>query len=151
MPGIRILALVLTFCLPLPTISDTADNAARDDYAQSRKLLIESNLQLSPEEAARFWPVYERYWNELSALTARRELYYSEFGNNFDSMTDDLAKKITLGYIGVEEDRYRLLKSFFPKFAGALTAKKAARYYQIEAKIQAAVNSEIAARIPLLK
>ncbi|WP_228720021.1 hypothetical protein [Methylococcus geothermalis] len=151
MHGIRLLALALMFGLSQPAISDTADNAPRDDYAQSRKRLVESNLQLSPEEAARFWPLYERYWDELSALTARREYYYSEFGNNFDDMTDELAKKITLGYIAVEEDRYRLLKSFFPKFVAAISAKKAARYYQIEAKIHSAVNSEIAARIPLIK
>ncbi|UZR28196.1 hypothetical protein [Methylococcus mesophilus] len=144
MSGLRVLALLLS-------LGSAAALAADEDYALARKRLVESNLQLSPEEATRFWPLYERYWSELSALTARREYYYNEFGNNFDNMTDELAKKITLGYIAVEEDRYRILKSFFPKFVAAISAKKAARYYQIEAKIQSAVNSEIAARIPLIK
>ncbi|AAU91346.1 conserved hypothetical protein [Methylococcus capsulatus str. Bath] len=140
-----ILALIVCGILP------PAHAAEDEDYARSRRRLIEANLPLTPEEAARFWPIYDQYWKELSALTARREAYYVELGNNFDSMTDEHAKRIVLEHISLEEERYRLLRTFFPKFATAILAKKAARYYQIEAKIQAAVNAEIAERIPLIK
>jgi hypothetical protein len=155
MPRIQILALVVWLAIPFTHAAEpgtaASQGGATEDYALSRRRLIETNLPLTPEEAARFWPVYEKYWKELSTLTARREAYYIELGSNFDAMTDELAKKIVLGHISLEEDRYRLLKAFFPKFAAAISDKKAARYYQIEAKIQAAVNSEIAERIPLIK
>ncbi|MDF9391175.1 MULTISPECIES: hypothetical protein [Methylococcus] len=150
-----ILALVVCGILPPGHASEDkkmlVPNGTDEDYARSRRRLIETNLPLTPEEAARFWPIYDQYWKELSALTAQREAYYVELGSNFDSMTDELAKTIVLGHISLEEDRYRLLRAFFPKFATAISDKKAARYYQIEAKIQAAVNAEIAERIPLIK
>lgn len=155
MSPIRILALLVYLVVPLAQAADPdkaiPEDGSKEDHALSRRRLIETNLPMTPEEAARFWPVYEKYWKELSALTARREAYYVELGSNFDAMTDELAKKIVLGHISLEEDRYRLLKTFFPRFAAAISEKKAARYYQIEAKIQAAVSSEIAERIPLIK
>lgn len=155
MSRIRILALLACLVIPFAQAADPdkaiLQDDSKEDYALSRRRLIETNLPMTPAEAARFWPVYEKYWKELSALTTRREAYYVELGSNFDTMTDELAKRIVLGHISLEEDRYRLLKTFFPKFAAAISDKKAARYYQIEAKIQAAVSSEIAERIPLIK
>jgi hypothetical protein len=45
----------------------------------------------------------------------------------------------------------KLRKTYLPKFRQALPEKKAARYYQIENKINAALNYELAANIPLMK
>ena len=43
----------------------------------------------------------------------------------------------------------KLMESYLPKFSKTVGDKKAARYYQIENKIDAIVNFELAAKIPL--
>jgi hypothetical protein len=43
----------------------------RDTIRANRKALVAANLKLSDEEAGRFWPIYDRYQTELSAITDR--------------------------------------------------------------------------------
>ena len=39
----------------------------------NRKAMVSVNLRLGGEEAARFWPVYERYQQEMAPLADRLE------------------------------------------------------------------------------
>jgi len=54
-------------------------------------------------------------------------------------------------YLAIESERLALRKAYLPKFRQALPDKKVVRFYQLENKIQAAVNYELAANIPLVK
>lgn len=51
----------------------------------------------------------------------------------------------------IESPGLKLRKTYLPKFRKILPAKKVARYYQIENKIQAALYSELAVKIPLVQ
>ena len=51
----------------------------------------------------------------------------------------------------VEKERVALKELYLPKFQKAVPAIKAVRYFQIENKIQAIVNYELAGRIPLVQ
>lgn len=120
-----------------------------DTSAGERRALIAKELHLSTEEAARFWPVYQRFERDLEAWRERRSRIVAEFGANFDDMSDAMARKLTLERLELDEARCRLMRRYFPQFSGVLPARKLARYYDIEAKIRAAVNAEIAEGIPL--
>src|SRR5258706_15703969 len=43
----------------------------RDTIRANRKALIAVNLALTDEEAAKFWPLYERYEKEIAAVGDR--------------------------------------------------------------------------------
>ena len=68
-----------------------------------------------------------------------------------DTLTDDKAKVLLDQLIAVQADEVKMKKSFIPKLGAVLTMKKVARYMQIENKIRAVVNYEIAARVPLVE
>jgi hypothetical protein len=53
-------------------------------------------------------------------------------------------------HLAIERDRAALLQSYRAKFGAVLPLLKVARYYQIENKIRAALNYELAAGIPLM-
>jgi len=57
---------------------------------------------------------------------------------------------LTNEYISIESDRVALMKAYLPKFNAVLPPTKVARYYQIESKLRAAVNYELADAIPLM-
>jgi hypothetical protein len=74
-----------------------------------------------------------------------------KYADNYQTMTDDMAKKLIEEYLDIEGDYVAFRKAFLPKFMEVLPAKKVARYYQLENKIDAAGNYEIAKEIPIIK
>lgn len=145
-------------CLALAMSAGAEEGAVDPELAQAavrfnqeRRDLIEANLQLTPDEAARFWPLYERYQRATGVLIERRRASIAEFGENYDDMSEAEAKKFMRDRIELTEQRFHLMKQYYPEFERALPAKKLARYYQIESKIYFSVEAGIAEEIPLVK
>jgi len=116
-----------------------------------KKLLVAENMQLSEAEAKKFWPVYEQYQNELFILRMRSLKLIDNYAENYKSMTNDIAKKLLDEFLTIERLRQKVREAYLPKFRKVLPEIKVARYYQIENKISALVNYELAAKIPLVK
>jgi len=116
-----------------------------------KKLLVAENMRLTETEAKAFWPVYERYQDELFLLRTRTLRLIKEYGDAYETMTNKTAKKLLDEYMTIEKLRLELRKAYLPKFRKALPDVKVVRYYQIENKINAAVDYELGARIPLIK
>ena len=140
---------------PVAFAQDQAsDNMAivREKVRADKKLLVATNMELTEQEAAAFWPVYEAYQKEISALNARIlkaiESYASAY--NQGAVPDDVAKKLLDEVLDIDSDEVDLRKSYVPKFSKVLPAGKVARYYQIESKIRAAIRYELASGIPLV-
>jgi hypothetical protein len=53
--------------------------------------------------------------------------------------------------LSLENEILQLKTSYLPKFKAVLPAKKVARYYQLENKIQAVGRYDLADKIPLVK
>ena len=123
----------------------------KEKIKADKKLFVAENLQLTETEAKAFWPVYESYQRDLDAINERVVKLINEYAKNFDSMTDEAAGKLVADAVDVEVDRSKLMQSYLPQIKKALPAKKAARYYQLESKIRALINFELAANIPLVK
>jgi hypothetical protein len=66
-------------------------------------------------------------------------------------MKDEKAKALLDESITIESLGLKLRQAYLPKFRKALLEKKVARYYQIENKIQAMLNYELAKGIPLVE
>lgn len=125
--------------------------ALADRYHRERRALIARNLSLTPEEARQFWPVYDRYEQDLQRLTLRRRALIAVFGENYDAMTDAMARKIMNERLDIEDERIRLRRLYLPRFEKILPIRKLARYVQIESKIRAAVEAGIAEELPLIE
>lgn len=122
-----------------------------EQYNKDRKRLIAQNLSLTAAEARRFWPLYERYEKDLSVLIGKRQAVITKFGENYDAMTDAMAREILLERLKIEDERHRLRRIYLPRFERVLPIKKLARFYQIESTIRAAVEAGVAEELPLIK
>jgi hypothetical protein len=116
-----------------------------------KKLLVAENMELTESEAKGFWPVYERYQDELFLLRVRTLKLINDYADAYEKMTNDTAKKLLDELITIETLGPKLRQAYLPKFRKVLPEVKAARYFQIENKIQAALMYELAAKIPLMK
>ena len=156
MLGTRTLTIAL-LALAVSQATAAADQAAdplvaaTDQYSLDRRRLIAENLQLTDAEAKRFWPLYEQFEKDLYALTEKRRATIAKFGENYESMTDAMAKEIMLERVNLEEERMRLRRAYLHRFEKVVPVKKLARYIQIESKIRAAVEAGIAEELPLIK
>ncbi len=133
--------------------SDANMQILRDKVKADKKLLVAANMELTEAEAKGFWPIYESYQKDLQALNERLSktiLSYADAYNN-NKLTDQTAKKLYEEVLANDEDEVKMRKAYWAKLAGALPAKKAARYMQIESKIRALLRYELAAEIPLVE
>jgi len=123
----------------------------KDAIKANKKLFVSENMQLTESEAKAFWPIYEKYQDGLEELMDRSLDLIGNYAKNYQTMTDEVAKKLIEEYLDIEGDYVALRKSYLPKFMKVLPAKKVARYYQLENKIDAAGNYEAAKEIPIIK
>jgi len=153
------LFVVIAFCVLFLFISPVCaqdkpadtNQLVREKIQADKKLLIAENMQLTESEAKAFWPVYESYQKDLGKIIDRTKKLIEDYANNYQTMTDATAKRLIDNMVVIENDRLKLKKDYLPKFRKVLSEKKVARYYQLENKIFAVVNYEVAKVIPLVK
>jgi hypothetical protein len=121
-----------------------------DAVQANRKGMVEVNLQLTDDEATKFWPVYDRYQKEINAIGDRLLALIEEYTKSFSELSDDKSMKIVEDYLTIEADRVKVRRSYVDEFAKALPGRKVARFYQIENKIDAVVRYDLAATIPVI-
>lgn len=115
-----------------------------------KKLLVAQNMQLTEAEAKAFWPVYEKYQDELFLLRGRMLMLVDNYAQDYYTMDNKTAKKLLNDFVAIETLRLKLVKAYIPKFQKVLSNVKVTRYVQIENKINAALYFELAKRIPLM-
>ena len=145
-------ALTVPLAAPLAAQNTPADNMAlvREKLRVDKKLLVAENMRMTETEAAVFWPVYEAFQAELAKLNENAVNLVTLYANNYRSMSDTAATRMLDQFLVIERDRAALLQSYRAKFGAVLPPVKVARYYQIENKIRAVLNYELAKGIPLM-
>jgi len=157
MKYVSILAILLVVCLALPLAAQQQEKPAdnmdivRAAIRAEKKVLIAENMQLTESEAKAFWPVYDEYETALKGIGDRSVKLIENYATIYQVMTDDGAAKLLKEFMSIQGDRLKLQESYLPKFQKVLPAVKVARFYQIENKIRAVVDYDVASEIPLIK
>ena len=151
--AVILIALCAALATPLLAQDKPADNnqLVLEKIKADKKLLVAENMQLTESEAKAFWPVYESYQRDLGKINDRLIKLIDNYAASYHTMTDAAANKLVDEAVAIESDRTKLAQSYLPKFKKVLPPTKVARYYQIENKVRAVVNYELAAGIPLVK
>lgn len=125
--------------------------ALRSAIQMERKALVAQNMGLTEEEGKVFWPLYEGYQKELAKLNKRRLDFIESFAKDYERMKDEKANDLMNEWVDMQRDAIEVKSSYMGKFRRVLPMKKVARYFQVENKLEAFVDYELARRIPLLK
>ena len=149
------LFVAITLATPLYALDTAAQTDMQillDKVKADKKLLVANNMSLTDAESQAFWPVYDSYQKDLGAINQRTIKLIKSYADAWNSQTiyDTVAKKLLNELVAVKAAEGNLPKTYAPKFLAVLPAMKAARYLQIETKIRAAINYELATRIPLV-
>jgi hypothetical protein len=132
-------------------ISDNMD-ILREKVAADKKLIIAENLILTESQAAEFWPIYDAYQKDLAALNDRIGTLIENYATayNAGNVQEAKANELVEEFLAIEEAQLDLKKKYADRLDGVIPAVERARYLQMEQKIRALIDYDMAASIPLV-
>ncbi len=123
----------------------------RADVKAKRVAIITEIMQFSDADAAIFWPLFRDYDYELSKLGDAKLQLITEYIKNYDDITNERADALASGAFALEGQRAQLKQKYFDIMKKALSARTAARFFQIENQIQQIVDLQISSNLPALQ
>jgi len=136
---------------PQSAASGQTPDSVRKEVRADKRGLVEKNMQLTGDEAKRFWPLYDEYQQKLDKIVDRQNRVVLDYVNAESTMTDANAKRIAREFLAADTDEVKLRERYFRKMQSVLPPKKAVRYMQIESKLRTLQRYDIAERIPLVR
>jgi Spy/CpxP family protein refolding chaperone len=140
-------------CAASPALAQAAGespSAALLAKVQSDKRgLVEKSMNLTADEAKKFWPLYEKFQGELAGPQKEYTRAVLDYVGAEKSMTDANATRLAKQVLAAQVAEAKLRERQFKEVSKVLPGVKAARYMQIENKIQAVQRYESAKVIPL--
>lgn len=128
-------------------------DAARAELQAGRDQIIREDLQLSGEELAAFWPIYEQYLADLAPIRERKASLINQFmaayrGGEF---TDDFAEFLIKENFAIKADWAGVQKAYVERFRDVVPVQTVARFLQLENKLDAEVDAQLALIVPLVE
>ena len=118
-----------------------------------KKQIVAKNMQLNSFEKDKFWAVYRAYQDKMDSVNGRRVKLIMGYADNLKSggLSDDKALNMLNEYLSIERMRLITKQSFVKKFQAVLPDRKVTRFFQLETKLEAIINFELAKQIPLVQ
>jgi len=122
----------------------------RQDLRSMKKQIVALNMNLSESEALQFWPIYDRYTKELTAITDSKYALLKDYAQNYDSITGEQAESYVKGRADVEESITKLRLRYFPIFRKVLSGQATARFFQIDWRLGLIMDLQLMSQTPLI-
>lgn len=126
-------------------------DSVRTIVRTNRQKVIAVGMDLTTEENQKFWPLYSEYRDASAKQGDRLTKIILEYANGYNTLSDAQATKLMNDYATLDQDRLNLRAAYVKKFAAFLPPRKLMRYFQMEQKLDAIMNYDLAATIPLPK
>jgi Spy/CpxP family protein refolding chaperone len=133
-------------------VADVTDmQALRAAIKADKKAFVASTMNLTSAEAKKFWPIYDAYQRSVDVGNQRRALAIEAVVAKDQSLSNLYARNLANELIANDESEIRARRTLHNRIMRALPPNKAARYLQLESKVRAVQDYDIAATIPLIK
>ncbi len=118
-----------------------------------REVIVERNIQLSQQESQKFWPVYDGYRGAMAKVNDRRVKLITDYADSYvsENLSDEEALRLLSEFLSIEKARLKVKRQYVSRFKKVLPSKKVVRFFQVDNKLDAIVNMELAAEIPLVQ
>jgi len=143
-------AIVLSISVNAQTDNDYLE-LTREVLKVEKKAAVTEAMQLTEVESQPFWNLYNEYQAALYVVQNKRIAIIKDFAANYESLSDEKADELWLGSMKYRQELLKLKKSYYNKFKKVLSAGKAARFMQLENKIETLVDAQLALEIPLIE
>jgi hypothetical protein len=147
-----LLALLVGFAAGAQEQLASNMDVLRQSIAADKRVIIADNLALTESQAAAFWPIYDAYQQDLAALNRRLVALIDNYASAYNAGNVQAAKadELVKEFLAIEGAQLDLQKKYAKKLNGVIPAVERARYLQMEHKIRALIDYDLAANIPLV-
>ena len=128
----QILLFLGVFILNTAAFSQGNPPPVKERLESMKVGFLTERLNLSPEEAKVFWPVYNRYQDELEQLRKSRRENLMNARLNFDEMSDAEVEKTIDNELMFRQNELDVMKKYNPQFKKVLPIKKVAKLFKAE-------------------
>ncbi len=139
---------------PVPdahAVSDRDLDLFRKDVRSLKKQIVALNMDLTDDEAVKFWPVYDKYTAELATQHDRKYALLQSYAANYDALTSEQADNYVTGRAEVEEAIMKLRLKYYPLFRQVLSGKSTALFFQMDWRLGLIMELQLASQTPLIK
>jgi hypothetical protein len=132
-------------------ISNQDLDLLRKDIRSQRKQLIAANLQLTDQEATKFWPVYDRYVSELITINDRKFGLIQEYADGYGKLTNEQSLSFVRRWLDADIEIAQLRQKYVPIVSQVLDGKKSATFFQLDRRIAMMIELQLSSRMPLVQ
>ena len=132
-------------------ISDQDLNLLRQDIRSQRKQLIASNLNLTDQEATKFWPVYDQYVSELITINDKKFGLIQEYADNYGKLTNEQSLTFIRRWLDSDIEVAQLRQKYVPIVSKVLDGKKSATFFQLDRRIAMMIELQLSSRMPIVQ
>lgn len=109
------------------------DGGPKEEKIEAFKIgFLTKRLDLTPEEAKVFWPVFNKYTDELKELRKNRRKALLEAREDFSSMPEKDVEKLVDNEMAFRQSELDIMKKYHAQFKQVLPIKKVAILYKTE-------------------
>ena len=127
--------------------------AAKELVDTKRDMTLIINLDLTPEESTTFWPLYEEYRQKIRSVRGRKLSLIEAYAERYRAGTvdDEFAESAIKDALKIQLETVKIRQKYWKKFRRIVPAMKAARFYQLENKMDAEIDFVLAGGVPLVE
>lgn len=152
------LAAVIVACVSFSEMVAAQDTSVDSDIEVLRaniradKMhLVTDEMHLSAEEAKTFWPIYREYDASLTKLNDQKVDLLKEYADSYDNLTREKVHSLARRNFELQKARVELRETYFNRIDQAVSPQTAARFVQVEDRIDLLLNLQLAASVPMVQ
>jgi hypothetical protein len=132
-----------------PRITDEDIALLRQDLRAKKMQVIGDNMSLSDDEAHKFWPIYNHYVKDLTAVNDQKYALLKQYAEMWATMTDEDALIYVRHWLEADGQAQALRLRYVPVVSQALPGKKAATFFQLDRRLNMIIDLQLFSQIPL--
>ena len=122
----------------------------RRNLRADKKQLIALNVPLTETEATKFWPVYDEYVAEMAKHNDEFYGLIKEYAANQKTLNDAQASSILNRWAAIQVKQAQTRQKWIPLVEKVIPSRKAALFFQIDRRLYALMDLQVASQIPLV-
>ncbi|MEX1131890.1 MAG: hypothetical protein WEC15_01585 [Flavobacteriales bacterium] len=142
-------ALVMGFAVSAQNYSDLVE-LVRSDLRTEHQAIVQYNLNLDGAQSAVFTPIWDAYSGELKKHWDKRIQLVKDYANDYQTMNDEAAAALLKRMSSLEKENLKLRDKYAKQLAKVLPTTVAARWVQIERRLNMLMELQLANEIPLM-
>jgi len=149
--GVPVYAQAAQSAPPPHSVTDSDIEMLREDLRAQRKEITAQNMNLTADEATKFWPIFDQYRQEAIKINDERWALIKDYAANYNTMTDAQAQAYITRSNAIDEQLAALRMKYVPLFEKVISPRKTALWFQIDRRIDLLINLQLSSNIPMVK